>query len=168
MKRKIALGAVGALLIAAGVALATPGSGVISAPIHARAAFPEGEDVSIKMKVNGHSGNHVIKMEDPSDMAVQQVVIAPGGHTGWHSHYGPVIVLVKSGELTLYRGDDPKCMPHTFGPGEAFVDRGGGAVHIARNLSKTDNVEFWPVYFDIPPGVPSPRIDAPYPGNCSF
>jgi quercetin dioxygenase-like cupin family protein len=166
MKRKISLGAVGVLLVAAGAALATPSRGIIAAPVHVRAAFPEGEDVSIKIKVNGHAGEHVIKMDDPSDMAVQQILMAPDGSTGWHSHPGPVIVLVKSGELTLYRGDDPRCMPHKFGAGEMFVDPGRGNVHIARNHGAAD-VEFWAVYFDIPAGA-SPRNDAPHPGNCSF
>jgi hypothetical protein len=28
--------------------------------------------------------------------------IVSGGSTGWHSHPGPAVVIVKSGSLTLY------------------------------------------------------------------
>jgi quercetin dioxygenase-like cupin family protein len=26
---------------------------------------------------------------EASDVVVQQITVAPGGHTGWHSHHGP-------------------------------------------------------------------------------
>jgi hypothetical protein len=42
-----------------------------------------------------------------------------------------------------------------------------GHVHMARNLSATENVEVWVTYFDVPPGR-SPRVDAADPGNCGF
>lgn len=98
---------------------------------------------------------------------MQQIVIGPGGSTGWHSHPGPVVVLIKAGDLTLYSGDDPGCTGRTYSAGQAFIDSGQGHVHIGRNLSPSQNVELWVTYFDVPPGSPF-RIDAPNPGNCSF
>ena len=41
--------------------------------------------------------------------SVQQVVIAPGGYTGWLSHPGPALVLIKYGQLSFYDGEDPTC-----------------------------------------------------------
>jgi quercetin dioxygenase-like cupin family protein len=147
-----------------GGALATPGSGVVSATVKARAAFADPTD--IKLKVEG-LGQEVIHAPDAQETVVQEIVIGPGGHTGWHSHPGPVVVLVKSGALTFYDGDDPGCTPRRYEAGQAFIDRGQGHVHIARNLSTTDNLELWATYFDVPPGGAF-RLDVPDPGNCAF
>jgi quercetin dioxygenase-like cupin family protein len=101
----------------------------------------------------------------PSDFIVQEVVIAAGGHTGWHSHPGPALVVIKEGTFTPYNGDDPKCQPHPYGPGQAFVDKGGGNVHIGRN--ETNATVKLLVTFIVPEDA-APRIDVPAPGNCPF
>jgi quercetin dioxygenase-like cupin family protein len=80
--RLIVICAAAALLVAAGVASATPGSGV-TAPVLARGLL--GEQLKLK-----------IKKKDRSDVVVQQLTIAPGGHTGWHTHPGVVVVVVKA------------------------------------------------------------------------
>lgn len=165
-KRRLAffltVGAIFAVL--AGVALATPPSGIVSATVLARAGFAD--PVDMKFKIQGQ-GQEVIQVKDAKDTVMQQIVIGPGGSTGWHSHPGPVVVLVKAGDLTLYSGDDPTCTGRTYSAGQAFIDSGQGHVHIARNLSPSQNVELWVTYFDVPPGSPF-RIDAAAPGNCSF
>jgi quercetin dioxygenase-like cupin family protein len=97
---------------------------------------------------------------------MQQIVIAPGGSTGWHSHPGPAVVLVKAGELTLYSSEDPTCTGETYSAGTGFVDSGQGHVHIARNLSQSPT-ELWVTYFDVPAGE-SVRIDVADPGTCGF
>lgn len=156
------------LILAAGSlitsALATPPGGIVSAPVMARGAFADATDV--KFKISGH-GEHVIHVRNSADTIVQQIIFGPGGYFGWHSHPGPVIVLVKSGALSFYEADDPTCTPRTYVAGQVFVDSGQGHVHFARNLSATDNLEVWATYLDVPPGS-SPRVDAPDPGNCSF
>jgi len=104
---------------------------------------------------------------------VQQIVIAPGGNTGWHSHPGPVVVVVQAGQLSFYDSEDPTCTVRTYSAGQVFVDSGQGHVHIARNEGSV-NLELWATYFDVPPVNPNIvgsgafRIDAPDPGNCSF
>ena len=98
---------------------------------------------------------------------MQQIVVEPRGHTGWHSHPGPAIALVKSGQLTLYSGDDPNCVGRTYSAGQAFIDSGQGHVHLGANLSFTTATEVWVTYLDVPSGA-SPRIDEANPGNCSF
>jgi quercetin dioxygenase-like cupin family protein len=148
----------------AGVVVATPGSGVLSAAVVARAAFVD--SVDIKFKVDG-GAQEVIHAPDAQDTVMQQIVIAPGGHTGWHSHPGPVVVLVKTGALTFYSAHDPTCAARTYTAGQAFIDSGQGHVHIARNES-TENLELWATYFDVPPGGEF-RINVPTsPGNCGF
>jgi len=97
---------------------------------------------------------------------MQQIVIAPGGNTGWHSHPGPVVVLIKSGQMSFYDSEDPTCTVRTYSAGEAFIDSGQGHVHIARNEGSV-NLELWATYFDVPVGGAF-RINADSPGNCGF
>ena len=84
------------------------------------------------------------------------------GTFGWHSHPGPSIVLVKSGTLTLYKGDDPSCTPEVVGPGSGFVDNGGD-IHMVRNEGSVDTVVY--VVSLVPAGF-ARRIDEPNPGTC--
>jgi quercetin dioxygenase-like cupin family protein len=146
-----------------GVALATPPSGV-TGTVWARAGFVDPTDLKFKVKQDG--AEVVAHAPDAQETVMQSIVIQPGGHTGWHSHPGPVVVLVKSGELTLYDGDDPGCTGRTYTAGEAFIDRGQGHVHFAGNTGAV-NTELWVTYFDVPPGQPF-RVDAAAPGTCAF
>ncbi len=144
-------------------ALATPSAGIVSATVVARASFKD--QVDLKFKLKGDH-NEVIHAPEARDTVVQQIVIAPGGTTGWHSHHGPAVAMIAAGELTLYSSEDPTCTPRTYSAGEAFIDPGQGHVHIAFNLGSED-VEIWVTYFDVPPGG-SVRVDAASPGNCGF
>lgn len=160
-----------AVTTVAGAALLTPGSGVLSAPVVARASFADPTDVRFKVSTRNKGrvpGNtEVINAPDARETVMQQIVFAPGGQTGWHSHPGPVVVLIKSGVMSFYDGDDPTCTVRTYTAGQAFVDSGQGHVHIARNESGSENLELWATYFDVPPAGAF-RIDAPAPGNCAF
>jgi hypothetical protein len=145
--------------ILAAPALATLASGV-SATLHARGTIGD------KVKVKEPSG---------TDFVHQQVTIAPGGHTGWHTHPGATLVTVKSGTLTFigvkHHGDDDddddggrgaRCFTIVYPTGTSFIDRGHGHVHIARNLGATP-VELWVTYTGVPRGGAF-RIDAADPG----
>ena len=156
--------------VGVGTAIATPGTGILGSPILARGTLEAD---------HGHHGHShkrhkpvKITLQTPSDVAVQQVTIAPGGSTGWHSHPGPAVVIVKSGSFTLYDGDDRKCRGTTYSVepgstvGKVFIDEGRGHVHIGRNEGTT-NTELYVTYLDVPAGA-LPRIDVPDPGNCRF
>lgn len=144
-------------------AVMTPNSGVLVSNVVARARFVDSTD--LKFKVQGQ-GEEVIHAPNAQETVMQQVVIAPGGYTGWHTHPGPVLVLVKAGALTLYSSEDPTCTGRTYTVGQSFIDHGQGHVHIGRNQG-SENLEIWSAYFDVPTGQPF-RIDAPTPGNCPF
>jgi quercetin dioxygenase-like cupin family protein len=156
-----------AILVAAGAvgsALGTPGSGITATP-HARG--------TLERDHRGHHGHWDkrkkpvrIELSRPSDVAVQQVIVAPGGTTGWHSHPGPAVVIVKAGALTLYDANDRRCKGTTYSAGKVFIDPGRGHVHVGRNEGTT-NTELYVTFLDVPVGA-DPRIDVPRPGNCSF
>jgi quercetin dioxygenase-like cupin family protein len=163
--RYLPLIAVVAVTAAAGIAaVMTPGAGIVRAPVLARAGFVDPTDIKFKVK-DGNSD--VLHVPDADDTVVQEIVIAPGGHSGWHSHPGPVVILIKSGQMSFYDGDDPSCTVRTYSAGQAFIDSGQGHVHIARNEGSQD-LEIWAVYFDVPPGQSFRTDVSPAPGNCTF
>lgn len=151
------------MLTVAGTALGTPGSGVLAAPILARGDFVE--RVDIRIKARSEHGMVVSNAPNAGEVVVQEITIAPGGTTGWHSHPGPVVVVVKAGALTFVDEEHGVCTETTYSAGTAFVDQGQGHVHIAFNRG-TENLVLMATYFDVPVGG-SPRIDAPVaPAAC--
>jgi quercetin dioxygenase-like cupin family protein len=136
-------------------AFGTPAAGVISAPILARGDFTD--QVDVKLKLTTAHGVVVSNAPSAGEVAVQEVTIAPGGTTGWHSHPGPVVVIVKAGALTYVREEHGACLETVYPAGTAFVDPGQGHVHTAFNRG-TENLVLIATYFDVPTGSP-PRID---------
>ena len=196
-------------IVSAAIALATPGTGVLAAPILARAAF--GADVTLQSEANIATGLHwggrkwraeqlpeflrllrdkggvgdlgawvanhpaaasafglpAARKVTAADFTVQQITLGPGGSTGWHTHPGPALVLVRSGALTLYNAK-AGCEGTTHKAGQSFVDAGFGNVHIARNEAPAGNVDLVVLY--LTPAGAGVRIDAPVPATstCGF
>jgi quercetin dioxygenase-like cupin family protein len=149
VRKTLALAILG-VVVTAGAALATPPFNFTANPI-ARGTL---------------EGHFKIKLQDsssPGDAAIVQVTQGVGGHSGWHAHPGPAIVIVKSGELTIDQAKD--CSSRTYTAGQVAVEP-AGHVHIARNTGTT-TLELWITFLDVPVGAPT-RIDAPDPGNCPF
>ncbi len=161
--RQLALAAIVVAFSAVAVAaVLTPGNGVVSTII-TRASFTN--LTSFTLRVGKGREQQVINVRAAQETAIGQLVWSPGGHTGWHTHPGPAVVLVKSGQLSFYDGEDPTCTARIYSAGQSFIDSGQGHVHLVRNESQTENAEVWTTYFDVPPGGAT-RIDAPNPGNC--
>jgi quercetin dioxygenase-like cupin family protein len=155
MKRRTIAGVAGGVILGlctAGVALATAGDGA-SGTILVRGFAEE----KVRMR-----GNNL-----PYDVVVQEIVILPGGHTGWHTHPGIAVAVVKAGALTVYDADDESCTGTEYVAGQVYVDPGYGHVHIARNEGSTPT-EVVVTYLDVPFGGGSIRIDAPDPGTCTW
>jgi hypothetical protein len=60
-------------------AVLTPSFGIVSAPVLARASFADPTD--LKFKIKGQS-QEVIQVNNAQETVMQQIVIAPVGHTG--------------------------------------------------------------------------------------
>lgn len=150
----------GAGVLVAGLApmAAATGASGVSGAFMARGAFVE--PVDLTFRAPGTHGRDVIHVRDAADTIVQKIVVDGGGHTGWHTHHGPVVVVVQSGTVTLY---DESCTARTYRAGETFLDAGDHA-HIAKNKGDT-TAELWATYFDVPSGQ-SPRIGAADHGEC--
>jgi hypothetical protein len=143
-----------------GIALATPGS-MLTATILAQALALD--EIDVKTRTGPHQAR--IKTKGLSDIHIVSNRFAPGGHTGWHTHLGPSVLVVKTGTATYYDGDDPTCTPHVVQAGEGFVDHGGGHLHMVWNEG---DVELEVIAVQIAPEGAERRVDAPSPGNCPF
>jgi quercetin dioxygenase-like cupin family protein len=156
--------AVAGVAVYAGSVLATPQTGLTAVQV-AKGTFG---DLDIRSKVKTDTGDkHKVKIETQgdSDVYVVQNTFDPGGQSGWHTHPGPSLIIVTSGSITAYDGDDPTCSPMVYTAGQGFVDPGDGHVHLLRNESgapaQTVAIQFLPK-------DAVRKIDAPAPGNCPF
>jgi quercetin dioxygenase-like cupin family protein len=155
-KRTVTMIMTGALALpVAGIALATPPSGLTS-ELLARGAAGE---------FRIHDENVTMHARHPTDVAVVKATLQPGGTTGWHAHPGPSIVVVKSGAITMSEpGRHGRCDVRTFGPGSAFVH----PKHVHDFVNKTTGVvEFYVVYM-VPAGAAPLLTDVPTaPAACA-
>ena len=137
---------------------ATPASGVTSTPL-ARGQLDE-----IDAKVKTGAWKSELRTKGASDVHVIENRFAPGATFGWHSHPGPSLVIIKSGTLSVYHGDDATCTAQTYSAGMGFVDEGGD-VHLVRNETAEEVVV---IVTSLVPAGATRRIDEPAPGNCGF
>jgi hypothetical protein len=98
-----------------------------------RSVFPDNVDLKVKLKLSGQS-TKVVNVSEPSRTVVARFTVQPGASFPWHTHRGPVIVNVVSGELVYLDGED--CVERPYAAGTAFVDLGHGHVHTAFNRTK--------------------------------
>ena len=130
-----------------GIAVATPPSKLTNVPL------ARGTNVS----------HGTIPLQAGADVAMAQITVNPGGSSGWHSHPGGAIIVVRQGTLTVYSPVGAKCEITTYSAGQAFIER-PGEVDDVLNTSTAPYVLF--VTFPrVPPGE-SARTDEPDPGTC--
>lgn len=102
-----------------------------------------------------------LKAHDDTDVQVRSAIASPGSYSGWHTHPGPVILVIKTGALTIYDATDPDCKATVYPAGTAFFE--GTTPHNVRNEG-TVAVEYGTIYF-VPRNGPT-RIEADFPSNC--
>ena len=173
----LVLGAAAALRDS-GAAFATPATPNFMSTILAKSFF---EQIRVNTGAHGHDRGadkskdeddsqqpNLVKIlaKDPSDVYVVQNTVGAKGNSGWHSHPGPSIVLVKSGVASVYHGDDPSCTPQQYPAGTGFIDEGGPHVHLVRNAGSEPLVTV--AFQFVPAGAPSRRIEENSPGFCPF
>jgi hypothetical protein len=156
---KLTLAAVAATCALGGMALrmawATPGASISTTILSGPTRLDE---TQVNTWSNMFDHGVKFKTKGASDVYVVYNAVAPGGHTGWHSHPGPTVVSVKSGTATEYHADDPG-VPEVHAAGTCFIDDGEGA-HLVRNEGTT-NLELFA--FQVLPAGATRRIDEPAP-----
>ena len=68
--------------------------------------------------IHQRKGNDVVTVENTE---------AHGGFSGWHSHPGTAVLVVQSGEFTLFseRVKGGKCHVHTYRAGDVYLEQPG-------------------------------------------
>jgi hypothetical protein len=155
--------AAGLLMAAAyaGRASATPSSNSTSTLL-ARGTFPG--PFTLTRQATGGAWETTVSAQPGLDVATQAITFQPGGHSGWHTHPGPVFITVVSGTMTFYESDDPSCPAIVRTAGQGYLDTGEHA-HLARNETGSPAVNL--VTYLAPPGA-TLRVDQPEPANCAF
>ena len=127
--------------------MATPPSGLTNIPL------ARGTNVS----------HGTIPLQVGTDIAMAQITVDPGGSSGWHSHPGGAIIVVKQGTLTVHRSIGSQCQTETYSAGQAFIERPGEVDQVV-NTGAIPYTLF--VTFPRVPQGDSPRTDEPDPGTC--
>ena len=130
-----------------GTVLATPPVGLTNVPL-ARGT---------------NASDGTLPLQDGADVAMAQITVVPGGSSGWHSHPGGAIVVIREGALTVYRSVGSQCQVSTYGAGQAFIERPGEVLDVVN--TGTVPYVLYVTFPRVPQGV-SPRTDEPDPGTC--
>ena len=110
-----------------------------------RAVFTDDVDAQIKVKLDGRA-TLTLNMDDPGRTVVAKLTIQPGAQFPWHTHPGPVVVNVASGELVYVNASD--CVHRPYPAGTAFIDPGRGNVHTAYNPSSSQETVLIATFFE--------------------
>src|SRR3982751_146907 len=110
------------------VALATVGAGFLTNVILAPGSMP---DSKIVVRIDDWATALYTRGE--SDTYFQDVMLAPGGYSGWHYHSGILMITVKAGAVDWY---DKDCNKQTYVTGQTFIE--GNSPHELVNSGSVD------------------------------
>lgn len=127
--------------------MATPPSGL------SQVVLARGNDIS----------EGTIPLQFGTDIVMVQLTVDPGGSSGWHSHPGGAVIVVKQGTLTVHKAIGSECVVETRSAGDAFIERPGEVDQVTNN--GTIPYILLVTFPRVPEGG-SPRIDQPDPGTC--
>lgn len=153
-KTKILIG-LGTIAATVGAVLATPIVGLTS-PFLAVGQSDSDQSAQGKgISVSGVPFHVSVDADGPSTSSIQDFSLLPGGHNGWHSHPGMVVVVLLSGSITWY---DHNCNAIDYKAGDAWME--GDQIHAFKVTSTTPLHAM--AYFLTAQGVPA-RTDQPAP-----
>jgi quercetin dioxygenase-like cupin family protein len=139
-------------------------AGVVAAAVVAPgAATPPSALVQVPLARGTNVSHGTIPLQVGTDVAMAQITVQPGGSSGWHSHPGGAIIIVKTGTLTVYRAIGSQCQTATYSAGQAFIERPGEVDQVV-NTGTVPYVLL--VTFPRVPQGESARTDEPNPGTC--
>lgn len=126
MRKRVVIAGVVAGLASGGVAVAAHVATVDPAtvPVGFLAAHNRVADVPVSALARAAA-------DDGAEVTVQHIRLRPDQAIPWHTHPGPVFVLIERGAFTYEHARGSKCVATTYSAGEGFVDPGFGKVHQA-------------------------------------
>src|SRR3981189_1336636 len=87
------------MFICAGSGQATEPAGVVS-----NVELAKGRTISALRESIKVGAEWTVSLEDKgqSEMYFQDLIVGPGGYTGWHSHPGLLLITIKEGRVDFY------------------------------------------------------------------
>jgi quercetin dioxygenase-like cupin family protein len=160
-RTKIVIGIAIAVCGVAGLAIATPQVGIIlNLPVVLGAINKDVHDhVHVNLRPNTREAednewNVEFSTEGPSNFTFADLnVVANGGHTGWHTHPGVLLISVASGSIEWF---DQKCKRTVYSAGDSLTET--NKPHYVRNVGPVDSRLL--IAYVIPKDMPR-RIDIP-------
>jgi len=134
----LAVAATVALLLVAAVAVPSAAvSPITIEPLTSRSSLPDAVSGQLRVKEAG-GATTTINMANLSKVITAKVTLQPGATFPWHTHSGPVLVIVAQGELVYIDSED--CGERTYAAGEAFFDVGHEHTHSATNRTAGETI----------------------------
>jgi quercetin dioxygenase-like cupin family protein len=151
--------ALAALVVSALVGVVTPAAA--TAPVNLdQQLLARGTDVS----------DGTLPFQVGTDVVMAQITVQPGGSSGWHSHPGGAIIIVKKGMILVYRSIGSQCQVSQYTAGQVFIERPGEMDQVinAYTTGGSDNEYVLYVTFPRVPPDASARSPEPVadPGTC--
>jgi len=133
---------------------ATDPSGIVS-----NVMLAQGRTISSLKERIKVGAEWTVTLEDSgqSEMYFQDLVIGPGGYTGWHSHPGLLLITMQAGSIDFYNND---CVKTSYTAGQSFSE--AAESHALVNTGSV-NARLLVAYI-VKSGEPR-RIEQPQP-NC--
>jgi quercetin dioxygenase-like cupin family protein len=97
-------------------AIATKPDGIVSNEILAQGASAGAIGERIQA---GADWKLTLETQGESEVFHQDLVVGPGGRTGWHRHPGLLLITVKEGTIDFY---DKDCRKRTYAAGQSFTE----------------------------------------------
>src|SRR5918994_856696 len=62
-----------------------------------------------------------LRAKEPTDVVLVNAKLGPNGYTGWHGHVSQSLVVVKTGQITMYAPGKQECEASVHNAGTTFV-----------------------------------------------
>jgi quercetin dioxygenase-like cupin family protein len=118
------------ILICTSIGKATEPAGVVS-----NVELAKGRTISALKESIKVGAEWTVSLEDngQSEMYFQDLIVGPGGYTGWHSHPGLLLITIKEGRVDFYNKD---CVKTVYMAGQSFTE--GAEPHAVVNTGSVN------------------------------
>jgi hypothetical protein len=125
-----------------------------------RSTSPDDIRTQLRLRLDGTGPTHVMNIKDVDHLQLAKLTFAPDELVNWHTHPGPVIVIVEEGILTVTSARD--CVARDYGPQEVYIEQGPGDVLRVSNETVEPTV-IYALFLEVPAvgpiTIPEPAPD---------
>jgi hypothetical protein len=131
--------------------LATSSSGSGGPPtvdqLTGRSTSPDRISAQLRLTLDDTGRAHIMNMQDVDRLQLLKLTFEPGELVDWHTHPGPVIVIVEEGVLTV--GSARDCVARRYGPQEVYIEQGPGDILRVSNEDPETTV-IYALFLEVP------------------